>query len=225
MSNVQNKFKQVVGEALLAPQSNIKNLEGVLALKVLTNNLLAVVYTSGLFRVIDISSLSMMLEINLLGDEGKLGIASGRVIEAQIAYKTHASVPDVERRSFSKSISFGLVIAVENQQTVQKKFVLHTLSLRFNNVHGLGPDAEDKTLLGDDFDLDHTRQQIFEPGMVISSITACENSAFLYTTFDPQTRETSVFSTSCAQPIWDRGSQELKQQLADKVPLSVDILK
>ena len=84
--------------------------------------------------------------------------------------------------------------------------MLHTLSLRFNNVPTMDPVMEDEVLLGRDFDLDHTRQQIFEPGMVITSITACENSAFLYTTFEPQTRETSIFSTSCAQPIWDRGS-------------------
>ena len=71
-----------MGEALLAPQSNIKNLEGVLAFKALTNDLLAVVYTSGLFRVVDISNLAPMLEINLLADEGRLGTESGRLIEA-----------------------------------------------------------------------------------------------------------------------------------------------
>ena len=85
----------------------------------LTNNLLAVVYTSGLFRVIDISKLAILLEVNLLDDEGKLGNEAGRVIEAQIAFKTHLSVPaDIERTSLSKSISFGLVIAIENQHTV-----------------------------------------------------------------------------------------------------------
>jgi len=52
----------------MAPESNIKNLEGVVALKVLTNNLLAVTYTNGLFRVIQISNFSVLIETNLLGD-------------------------------------------------------------------------------------------------------------------------------------------------------------
>ena len=82
MNNVQDKFKQVVGEALLAPQSNIKNLEGVVAVKTLTNNLLAVVYTDGMFRVVDISTFSIVVQNNLLDDESRLGKESGRVIEA-----------------------------------------------------------------------------------------------------------------------------------------------
>ena len=90
----------------------------MLAFKSLTNNLLAVVYTSGLFRIVDITTLATILDTNLLGDEGKLGIGSSRLVEAQIAFKTHTSVADVERDNFSKSISFGLVIQLENQSTI-----------------------------------------------------------------------------------------------------------
>ena len=46
------KFATLQSEALMAPESNVKNLEGVVSLKKLSNNLLAVVYTNGLFRVI-----------------------------------------------------------------------------------------------------------------------------------------------------------------------------
>ena len=74
----------------------------------------------------------------------------------------------------------------------------------------MGNPDESSIILGKDCELVHTRQQVLTPGLTISSIAACEDSAFLYTTFNPQTRETSIFSTSSAQPIWDRGSQELK---------------
>ena len=69
---------------------------------------------------------------------------------------------------------------------------------------------ENYAVLNNDCEFIHTRQQVFAKGMVISSISACDDSAFLYTTFNPQSKETSIFSTSSAQPIWDRGSQELK---------------
>lgn len=188
-------------------QSNIKNYEGVLAFKSMTNNLLAVVYTNGLFRIIDITTFAPILEVNVLADEGTLGLLSGRLIEGQIAFHAHNSVPNHTQTIFSKCFSFGIVVAVENQRGIKKRFVLHTFSLRFNDVPA---NTNEGTILRPDFDLDHTRQQVFEPDMVISSITACDDGSFLYTTFNSQSRETSIFSTSCAQPIWDRGSQEMR---------------
>ena len=123
-----------MGEALLAPESNIKNLEGVVALKVLTNNLLAIVYTNGLLRVIQLGDLSITTETNLLGDKGRLAqLGSGRVVEAQIAFKTHLAVPDITQSSLSKSISLGVTMAVESSRTAQKTHTLHTFSLRYDD--------------------------------------------------------------------------------------------
>ena len=79
----------MTSEALLKPWENERNLEGVVALKVLTNNLLAVAYTNGLFRIIQIHDLSVVIETNLLADEGKLGLDFGRIFEAQIAFMTN----------------------------------------------------------------------------------------------------------------------------------------
>lgn len=44
----------------------MRNMEGVIAIKVLTNNLLAVTYTNGLFRVIQVSNFLVLVETNLL---------------------------------------------------------------------------------------------------------------------------------------------------------------
>lgn len=75
------------------------------------------------------------MEVNLLADEGKLGTEScGRVFEAQIAFRTHLSVPNSERTKTTKSISLGLVIAFESNTTFDKQYVLHTMSLRFDDV-------------------------------------------------------------------------------------------
>ena len=41
-------------------------MEGVIAIKVLTNNLLAVSYTNGLLRIIQVSNFSVLIETNLL---------------------------------------------------------------------------------------------------------------------------------------------------------------
>lgn len=49
-------------------------MEGVLAIKVLSNNLIAVVYTNGLLRIIQISNFTVLVESNLLGDEGKFDL-------------------------------------------------------------------------------------------------------------------------------------------------------
>ena len=102
---------------------------------------------------------------------------------------------------------------------------MSTLSLRFDDVQPQHEDEEDDKLLGEECELNVARQQVFSEGVAISSIAACADSSFLYTTYDAKTYETSIFSTSLAQPIWDRGSQELKHQLADKVPIPVETLK
>ena len=59
--------------ALVSPAQNIKNLNGVVALRVLTNNLLAALYTNGLLRIIQISGFTVVLETNLMQDEARLG--------------------------------------------------------------------------------------------------------------------------------------------------------
>ena len=107
----------MAGEALLRPQENERNLEGVVALKVLTNNLLAVAYTNGLLRVVQVSNLTVVIETNLLADEGRLGLDAGRIFEAQIAFHTNRAVPNVERNKLSKSISLGVIQGLENQSS------------------------------------------------------------------------------------------------------------
>ena len=57
----------------MSPAQNIKNLNGVVALRVLTNNLLAALYTNGLLRIIQISGFTVVLETNLMQDEARLG--------------------------------------------------------------------------------------------------------------------------------------------------------
>ena len=69
------------------------------------------------------------------------------------------------------------------------------------------------------------RQQYMPEGVSISSLTPSDDSSFLYTTFHQVSRETSIFSTSVAQPIWDRGSQEVEHKIADRVPIPIEILK
>ena len=173
----------------------------------LTNNLLAVIYTNGLFRVVQISNFAILIETKLLDDQGKISADFERVVDAKIAFETHQSIPDNSRTIFTKSISFGVILVGESLRTVSKRFLLHTFNLRFDVPLAMDHDAsEDSVILGNDCELIHTRQQVFEPGMIISSITAGGQSAFLYTTLNPVTRETSIFSTSSAQPIWDRGS-------------------
>ena len=58
------------------------------------------------------------------------------------------------------------------------------------------------------------------PGTSVSSVAHVDDGTFLYTTFDHATKENSIFSTSFAQPIWDRGSQEMNHHLADSVPFT-----
>lgn len=54
-------------------------MEGVIAIKVLTNNLLAVTYTNGLFRIIQVSNFSVLIETNLLDGGDMIG---QRMVEA-----------------------------------------------------------------------------------------------------------------------------------------------
>ena len=56
-------------------------MEGVIAIKVLTNNLLAVSYTNGLLRIIQVSNFSLLIETNLLESSDMNG---QRMVEAQI---------------------------------------------------------------------------------------------------------------------------------------------
>ena len=76
----------------MAPETNARNLEGVVALKLLQNDLLAVIYTNGLLRIVQISSLSVLIETNLLAD---LGHSSAdlfeKIVNAKIATHTNMS--------------------------------------------------------------------------------------------------------------------------------------
>ena len=54
-------------------------MEGVIAIKVLTNNLLAVSYTNGLLRIIQVSNFSVLIETNLLESSDMNG---QRMVEA-----------------------------------------------------------------------------------------------------------------------------------------------
>ena len=55
-----------MAQSIIDPKTNAKNLEGVVAMKALSNNLLAVVYTNGLLRVFVVSSTSILVETNLI---------------------------------------------------------------------------------------------------------------------------------------------------------------
>ena len=75
----------------------MRNYEGVVALKILTNNLLAVIYSNGLLRVIQVSDFSIVMQTNVLADRELLEkIGSSRLVEAKIASKTHLSVPSTD---------------------------------------------------------------------------------------------------------------------------------
>lgn len=63
---------------------NVKNLEGVVALKTLTNGLLLVVYSNSMLRIFQISNFSLIEEINLLADSPVEGLK--RVTEAFISF-------------------------------------------------------------------------------------------------------------------------------------------
>ena len=52
----------------MAPSTNIQNLHGVVALKVLTNNLLAAAYTNGLIRIVQVSNFEVIAETNILAN-------------------------------------------------------------------------------------------------------------------------------------------------------------
>lgn len=186
-------------------------MEGVLAIKVLSNNLIAVVYTNGLLRIIQISNFIVLVESNLLGDEAKFDHKDYfRVFDAHLAFASHSSVANHQQTSMSKSISIGISLGIEHVQTAAKQFCLQTVSLRFENVPAVDPEIESSIALGDNCELIHARQELMARNVSITNVSACQNSSFLYTTFNLNTRETSIFSTSSAQPIWDRGSQEVK---------------
>lgn len=117
--------------------------------------------------MIQLGDLSITTETNLLSDKGRLGqIGSGRVVEAQIAFKTHLAVPDITQSSLSKSISLGVTMAVESSRTAQKTHTLHTFSLRYDDfrVSMDGQDHEDAIVLNlatNSCELLCTRQQVF----------------------------------------------------------------
>lgn len=118
----------------MAPDSNVKNLEGVVAMKTLTNHLLVAVYTNGLFRVIQIPNLSVLVETNLFNDKGRLGDAAYKAVEAKIAFETNRSVPNAENDSIFKSVSIGIVLTSETQGGSAKANILQTFNLRFNDI-------------------------------------------------------------------------------------------
>ena len=64
-------------------------MEGVLCIKVLTNNLLAVLYTNGLLRIIEVSDFSIKIETNLLESADLNG---QRAVDAQITFTTQDAV-------------------------------------------------------------------------------------------------------------------------------------
>lgn len=64
-------------------------MEGVLCIKVLTNNLLAVLYTNGLLRIIEVSDFSIKIETNLLQSADLNG---QRAVDAQITFTTQDAV-------------------------------------------------------------------------------------------------------------------------------------
>ena len=116
---------------MIDPKSNVKNLEGVVAIKALTNNLLAVVYSNGLLRVYGISTVSVIVESNILQIEND--IEFDRIIDAQINFKAHTAVVE-ENISVSKTISIGVSFTAESSRRLTKQNCMHVFSLRFNNI-------------------------------------------------------------------------------------------
>ena len=147
----------------MAPQSNLRNFEGVVALKALSNGLLAVLYTSGLFRIVQISYLSVLVETELL--EGDLDLARqgfDKISEAKLAFQAHNAVADADLTNYSKSISLGLTTTLENPITAQRQSVLHCFSLRFESVSLVNLEgAEDAADLGRACELINTRREAF----------------------------------------------------------------
>ena len=91
--------------------------------------MLGVVYTNGFFRVFNISSASILVEVSLLAD---LDDEFDRVVEAQINFRTHLSVVD-ENVSVSKSISLGVAFTAECSRRSTKQSGLQTFSLKFQS--------------------------------------------------------------------------------------------
>ena len=63
---------------------NVKNLEGVVTLKTLTNGLLVVVYSSVMIRIFQISNFKLLFERNLVSDVPVVGLT--KVTEACISF-------------------------------------------------------------------------------------------------------------------------------------------
>ena len=56
---------------MVQPQMNLKNNEGVVALKTLTNGLVAAIFSNGAFRVVRVSDACVVAEMKLI-TEGKI---------------------------------------------------------------------------------------------------------------------------------------------------------
>ena len=106
-------------------------MEGVVAIKSLTNNLLAVVYSNGLLRVYSISEVSVIVETNILLTE--YDTEFDRIVDAQVNFKSHLSVV-ADNLSVSKTISIGVSFTAESSRKLIKQNGLHVFNLKFNNI-------------------------------------------------------------------------------------------
>ena len=106
-------------------------MEGVVAIKSLTNNLLAVVYSNGLLRVYSISEVSVIVETNILLTE--CDTEFDRIVDAQVNFKSHTSIV-ADDLSISKTISIGVSFTAESSRKLIKQNGLHVFNLKFNNI-------------------------------------------------------------------------------------------
>ena len=103
-------------------------MEGVVAIRALSNNLIAVVYSNGLLSINNLCSSSRRAEVissTLLSSD-----KYDRIVEAKISFRTHDSVV-ADNMSVSKSISLGVAFTAESRVKGAKQAGLCTYSLKF----------------------------------------------------------------------------------------------
>ena len=147
-------------------------------MKALSNNLLAVVYSNGLLRVIEISRTEILVETSILVDRQ---VEFDRIVEAQINFRTHLLVVD-DNLSTSKSISLGVSFTAESSRKSTKQACLQIFSLKFNKVpyegmHAFSQKEEERNEemitfeSGTEVILTHMQQQVFPPNLFVTSLT------------------------------------------------------
>ena len=105
-------------------------MEGVVAIKALSNNLIAVVYSNGLLSINNLCSSSrqaVVVSTTLLSSD-----KYDRIVDAQISYRTHDAVLS-DSMTVSKSISIGVAFTAECRIKATKRTGLCTYSLKFSN--------------------------------------------------------------------------------------------